>query len=204
MLNCHLISEQLLCSGTKEPQEDWESDILCRTRFHSNHQLVNPLNPSIKLPILLSCHHTFLTDWSSGEKLLKYQENLTWVIMCSILMTFLTDKPLILQWEIWLRSLVGLKGLKTNNTANINKHDDIIEKLVLISFLVSVSFDFITYPFNLLRVPTVHGNLDSKIIKHGSKIKKIVICRLAFKWGENGHQQKMFCHPFLNWTLNNP
>ena len=26
-------------------------------------------------------------------------------------MTSLTDKPLILQWEVWLRSLLGLKGL---------------------------------------------------------------------------------------------
>ena len=32
--------------------------------------------------------------------------------MFSILMTSLTDKPLILQWEVWLRSLLGLKGLK--------------------------------------------------------------------------------------------
>ena len=47
----------------------------------------------------------------SGEKLLKYQENLTWVIMLSILMTSLTDKPLILQGEVRLRSLLGLKGL---------------------------------------------------------------------------------------------
>ena len=30
--------------------------------------------------------------------------------MFSILMTSLTDKPLILQWEVWLRSLLGLKG----------------------------------------------------------------------------------------------
>ena len=48
---------------------------------------------------------------SSGEKLLKYQENLTWLIVCSTLLTFLTNKSLILQWEIWLRSLLGLKGL---------------------------------------------------------------------------------------------
>ena len=31
--------------------------------------------------------------------------------MFSILMTSLTDKPLILQGEVWLRSLLGLKGL---------------------------------------------------------------------------------------------
>ena len=53
---------------------------------------------------------------SSGEKLLKCQENLTWMIMFSILMSSLTDKPLILQWEIWHRSLLGLWGLiKYNN-----------------------------------------------------------------------------------------
>ena len=31
--------------------------------------------------------------------------------MFSILMTSLTDTPLILQWEVWLASLLGLKGL---------------------------------------------------------------------------------------------
>ena len=31
--------------------------------------------------------------------------------MFSIVMTSLTDKPLILQWEVWLRSLLGLEGL---------------------------------------------------------------------------------------------
>ena len=31
--------------------------------------------------------------------------------MFSILMTCLTDKPLILKWEVWVRSLLGLKGL---------------------------------------------------------------------------------------------
>ena len=31
--------------------------------------------------------------------------------MFSILMTSLTDKPPILQWEVWLASLLGLKGL---------------------------------------------------------------------------------------------
>ena len=33
--------------------------------------------------------------------------------MFSILKTSLTDKPLILQWEVWLISLLGLKGLST-------------------------------------------------------------------------------------------
>ena len=56
---------------------------------------------------------------SSGEKLLKYQENLTWVIMLLTLMTSLTDKPLILQWEVWLRSLLGLKGLKWIATSQV-------------------------------------------------------------------------------------
>ena len=48
------------------------------------------------------------------EKLLKYQKNWTWVIMFSILMISLTDKPLILQWEVWLTSLLGLKGLRNS------------------------------------------------------------------------------------------
>ena len=33
------------------------------------------------------------------------------MIVFSILMTSLTHKSLILQWEVWLRSLLGLKGL---------------------------------------------------------------------------------------------
>ena len=48
---------------------------------------------------------------SSWEKLIKYQYTWTWVIMFSILMTSLTDKPLILHWEVWLASLLDLKGL---------------------------------------------------------------------------------------------
>ena len=39
----------------------------------------------------------YISHRSSGEKLLQYQEKLTIVIMFSILMTSLTDKPLILQ-----------------------------------------------------------------------------------------------------------
>ena len=42
----------------------------------------------------------YISYRSSGEKLLKY---LTWVTTFWILITSLTDKPLILQWEIWLR-----------------------------------------------------------------------------------------------------
>ena len=38
--------------------------------------------------------------------------------MFSILMTLLTDKPLILQGEVWLRSLLGLKGLITNKVSS--------------------------------------------------------------------------------------
>ena len=51
---------------------------------------------------------------SSGEKLIKYQENSSWVIMSVILMTTLFYKALILQGEIWCWSLLGLKGLKGN------------------------------------------------------------------------------------------
>ena len=39
--------------------------------------------------------------------------------MFSILLTSLTDKPLILQWEVWLRSLLGLKGLNNNDEDEI-------------------------------------------------------------------------------------
>ena len=56
----------------------------------------NPLSPSIKFEILISCL-PYISNKSSGEKLLRYEENLTWVAMFSILMTSLTDKPLILQ-----------------------------------------------------------------------------------------------------------
>ena len=40
--------------------------------------------------------------------------------MFSILMTSLTDKPLILQWEVWLRSLLGLEGLNKLRTTGSN------------------------------------------------------------------------------------
>ena len=55
----------------------------------------NPLSPSIKLQILLL--FPYISYRCSGEKLLKYQYNLTSMIMFSILITSLTDKPLILQ-----------------------------------------------------------------------------------------------------------
>ena len=45
----------------------------------------NPLTSNLKEQILLSCPHTFLK--STGEKLLKYQENSLWVIISLILIT---------------------------------------------------------------------------------------------------------------------
>ena len=66
----------------------------------------NHSNPSIKLKILLLCFHAFLT-----EVVGRSCWNITWVIMFSIPMTSLTDKALILRWEVRLRSLLGLKGL---------------------------------------------------------------------------------------------
>ena len=39
--------------------------------------------------------------------------------MFSILKTSLTDKPLILQGEVWLRSLLGLKELRNEHRGKI-------------------------------------------------------------------------------------
>ena len=53
----------------------------------------------------------FISYRSSGEKLIKYQENSTYVIMSVILKTTLFYKALILHGENWCWSLLGLKGL---------------------------------------------------------------------------------------------
>ena len=53
----------------------------------------------------------FISYRSSGEKLIKYQENSSCVIMSVILTTTLFYKALTLQGEIWYWSLLGLKGL---------------------------------------------------------------------------------------------
>ena len=73
--------------------------------------MFNPLNPKIKIWILICCP-VFLSYRSSGEKLIKYQANSSCVIMSVILMTTLFYKALILPGEIWCWSLLGLKGLK--------------------------------------------------------------------------------------------
>ena len=51
----------------------------------------------------------FISYRSSGEKLIKYQANSSYVIMSVILMTTLFYKALILQGEIWCWSLLGVK-----------------------------------------------------------------------------------------------
>ena len=51
----------------------------------------------------------FFSHRRIGEKLIKYQANLSCVIMSVILMTTLFYKALILQGEIWCWSLLGLK-----------------------------------------------------------------------------------------------
>ena len=54
----------------------------------------------------------FISHRSSGEKLIKYQESSSCVIMFLILMTTLFYKALILQGDIWCWSLLGLKELR--------------------------------------------------------------------------------------------
>ena len=49
---------------------------------------------------------------SSVEKLIKYQADSSCLIMSVILMTTMSYMALILQGEIWCRSLLGLKGVK--------------------------------------------------------------------------------------------
>ena len=62
----------------------------------------------------------FISYRSSGEKIIKYQANLSCVIMSIILITTLFYKALILQGEIWCWSLVGLEGL-FEGTLHIDK-----------------------------------------------------------------------------------
>ena len=71
---------------------------------------LNPLNPKIKIWILICCP-LFISYRSSGEKLIKYQANSYCVIMSVILMTTLFYKAFILHGEIWCWSLLRLKGL---------------------------------------------------------------------------------------------
>ena len=59
---------------------------------------INPLNPEIKIWILICCP-LFISYRSTGEKLIKYQENLYCVITSVILMTTLFNKALVLQGE---------------------------------------------------------------------------------------------------------
>ena len=53
----------------------------------------------------------FISYGSSGEKLIKFQANSTFVIISVILMTTLFFKALVLQGEIWCWSLLRLEGL---------------------------------------------------------------------------------------------
>ena len=55
----------------------------------------NSLNPNIKIQIL-TCPSLYVVNRSSGENLLKYQWDLSCVIMSLILMTTLFYKALIL------------------------------------------------------------------------------------------------------------
>ena len=73
---------------------------------------LNPLNPKIKIGILICSPYSFPSE-VMGEKLIKHQTNSSCVIMSVILMTTLFYKALILQREIWCWSLLGLKGLRT-------------------------------------------------------------------------------------------
>ena len=67
---------------------------------------IKPLNPKIKIWILIILLPLFISYRSSGEKLIKYQANSSCVIMSVILMTTLFYKALILQGEIWCWSLL--------------------------------------------------------------------------------------------------
>ena len=71
----------------------------------------NPLDPNIKIQILISCRYLFSIE-VAGENLLKYQLDSSCVIRSSILMTTVFYKEVILQGEIWCWSLLGLKGLR--------------------------------------------------------------------------------------------
>ena len=59
--------------------------------------IFNPLNSKIKISILICCPNSYR---SSRKMLIKYQANLSCVVMSVILMTTLFYKALILQGDI--------------------------------------------------------------------------------------------------------
>ena len=61
---------------------------------------INPLNTNLNLNLNSHLLPLFISYRSSGEKLIKYQENLSCMIMTVILMTNLFYKALILLREI--------------------------------------------------------------------------------------------------------
>ena len=73
--------------------------------------MLNPLNPKIKIGILICCPYSFTIE-VVGRSSWNIKQVQSCVIMFTILMTTLFYKALILQGEIWSWSLLGLKGLK--------------------------------------------------------------------------------------------
>ena len=61
---------------------------------------LNPLNPNIKIHILICYPYTFSIEVVTGKNLMKYQSDSSCVIISLILMTTLFYKAVILQGEI--------------------------------------------------------------------------------------------------------
>ena len=88
---------------------------LIKWSLRENALIVNQILLTTCNNIITRNHLTALTskfNRSSGENLLKYQLDSSCVIRCSILMTTVFYKEVILQGEIWHWSLLGLKGLR--------------------------------------------------------------------------------------------
>ena len=83
--------------------------------------------------------------------------------MFSILMTSLTDTPLILQWEVWFTSLLGLKGLNHPFLIDPVKNNFIKESNVLCTdHQTKKELDFSCGVGNVIHV-TGHHVLDKQI-----------------------------------------
>ena len=71
---------------------------------------INLLNPKIKIWILICCPYSLPIE-VVGRNWEKNQANSSCVIIMSVI-SMTTPFALILQWEIWCWSLLGLKGLE--------------------------------------------------------------------------------------------
>ena len=85
----------------------------------------------------------FISYRSSGEKMIKYQANSSFLILCVILITALFYKALILQGEIWCLSLLWLKRLTLTKITIVKPHRFALIFISLMFLFLFSIFSFI-------------------------------------------------------------